>query len=613
MQTDRHAELEERALALLSTRPQAGLVWQLLAVALRGQGKDALPALQTAARLRPEDAVAHFNLGNELARHGRLEHAAESYARAVSAQPRLAQARHHLGDMQLQLGRLAEAVASFQSALSIDADLPETHASLGRALMRLARPEDAIESFRRAVNISPEFTEAQANLGNALRSIGRLEEAAAAYRAALRSNPDFAPAYTELATALRLQRRSAEAEASCARALELAPHSGAALTVLAELRADSGCFAEAEDLFKRAAANDAESTEAWAGIARVRRMTRADAPWLAQAQRLVQRNLSPQRETPLRYAMGKYFDDIADCDAAFEQYQRANELARQCGPGHDRGRLTHTIDLIIRSHDRRWLDERAAGANSSLRPVFIVGMLRSGTSLAEQILASHPAVFGAGELTFWSAELAAELARIAAPEPPALQLGDARLQLGDTRLASLGNAYLELLHAQSPRAARVIDKLPTNFLTLGLIHAAFPLARIIHLQRNPIDTCLSIYFQHFEAANTYANDLEDLAHYYREYRRLMRHWRSVLPPGVLLEVPYESLVSDLERWTRSMLEFIAVPWDARCLDFHATSRQVVTASKWQVRQRIHTGSVERWRRYEKFAGPLRSLLESSSG
>jgi hypothetical protein len=163
------------------------------------------------------------------------------------------------------------------------------------------------------------------------------------------------------------------------------------------------------------------------------------------------------------------------------------------------------------------------------------------------------------------------------------------------------------LQQMSPGATRVLDKLPTNFLALGLIRAALPDARIIHMRRNPIDTCLSIYCQPFEAINTYTHDLEDLADYYREYQRLMNHWRTVLPEGAMLEVPYEGLVADTQAWTRAMLQFMDLPWDPRCLEFDRTPRTVVTASKWQVRQAIHASSVERWRHYESFLGPLLSL------
>jgi tetratricopeptide (TPR) repeat protein len=474
---------------------------------------------------------------------------------------------------------------------------------LGNALLKLFRIEDAMASFRRALEIRPDFAEAAVNLGNAQRSIGRLDEAVAGYRRALLTKPDFVAAHTELGLALRLQRRAAESEAACRRALEINPDSAAALSVLADLRADAGRFAEAEELFKRVIAIDPKSSDAWAGIARLRKMTAADGAWLAAAQGLVEQELPPQRELSLRYAIGKYYDDVRDFEKAFQNYRRANELSKHCGPAHDATRLTRNIDLIIRSHDRRWVSRARSAANPSMRPVFIVGMLRSGTSLAEQILASHPAVFGAGELTFWGAASAANIAAASALNAPSIDVSDATL-------ARLADDYLGLLQGLSADALRMVDKLPTNFLFLGLIHAALPNARIIHMRRNPIDTCLSIYFQHFEAANTYVNDLDDLAHYYREYRRLMRHWRTILPAGIMLEVPYEGLVLDLPVWSRRMLDFIELPWDPRCLDFHQTARTVVTASRWQVRQKISTSSVERWRHYEKYVGPLKSLLES---
>jgi hypothetical protein len=223
-------------------------------------------------------------------------------------------------------------------------------------------------------------------------------------------------------------------------------------------------------------------------------------------------------------------------------------------------------------------------------------MLRSGTTLAEQILASHPSVTGVGELTFWSTEIAARTNT----ELP-------RLQPDDAELGRLRRRYLDLLPSVSPTADVVVNKHPTNFFALGLIHAAFPQARIIHMRRNPLDTCLSIYFQHLEAANTYAHDLADLADYYRQYQRLMDHWRRLLPAGTLLDVPYEELVATPRLWTHKMLEFVGVGWDPRCLEFNRTARTVVTASKWQVRQPLNAASVNRWRSYERFIGPLFSL------
>lgn len=634
MESGRDVELEVAARALLRSRPDEGLAWQLLGVALTRQGKDAFEALATAAQRLPGDAVAQLNFGNALGRAGRLPEAAASYRRALLARPGFPEAHNNLADVELELGRPLEATENARRALELRPDYGEAHHTLGRALLGTQQPDEAIASCTRAIalrpgaaaayntrgaaqlmlarfepakadfgaalRLRPSFAEAHANLGNAFRSTGKLEEAVASYQRALELKPEAAAIHVELGTALRLKLDAAGAERSCRRALELDPAATSALTVLAELRADAGRFAEAEDLYKRAISIDADSAEAWAGITRTRRMTKADVGWLVAAQRLTGSGLAPQRELLVRYAIGKYYDDVGEFANAFESYRSANELARRWGPGHDRSALERAVDVVIRSFAH--VSASTAGASGSpARPVFIVGMLRSGTSLAEQILASHPSVFGAGELTFWSTRLGEGLAA-------AVRANAATLEIDAAELANLQRAYLELLALHAPRAARVTDKLPTNFMAIGLIHAALPAARIIHLERDPLDTCLSIYFQHFEAANSYANDLGDLAHYYGQYRRLMRHWRAMLPQTTLLDVPYEGLATDPERWTRAMLDFIGLPWDPCCLDFSQTDRPVVTASKWQVRQGINTESIARWRRYERFIAALMPLL-----
>jgi hypothetical protein len=232
-----------------------------------------------------------------------------------------------------------------------------------------------------------------------------------------------------------------------------------------------------------------------------------------------------------------------------------------------------------------------------MKPVFVVGMPRSGTSLTEQIIASHPSAKGAGELAFWSHAMHDHEAAI--KEGP----------LGESTRSKLAEAYLRVLGANSEESLRVVDKAPINSDYLGVIHSVFPNARIIYMQRDPIDTCLSCYFQKFVLSLNYTMDLSDLADYYRQHQRLIAHWRAVLPPGTILDVPYEALVADQEGWTRKILEFLDLEWDERVLDFHTTRRTVVTASFWQVRQKIYKNSVRRWRHYEKFIGPLLALKD----
>ncbi|HLZ98876.1 MAG TPA: sulfotransferase, partial [Steroidobacteraceae bacterium] len=379
------------------------------------------------------------------------------------------------------------------------------------------------------------------------------------------------------------------------------PDLPAAITLLAELHSDKGRFAAAEELFRRVIAIEPESPEAWAGIAGLRKMTVNDAGWLAEAQRIAGQRLHPRNESSLRYAIGKYFDDVGDFEQAFINYRRANELTRMHRAGHDRAQVTQSIDEIISSFDRKWLNRARLDSTEAARPVFIVGMPRSGTTLAEQILASHRDVCGAGELPFWNTAASTYAASVRNGE------------LIQSTLQRCADDYRRLLTDLSADALRVVDKMPGNFLYLGLIHAALPSARVIHLRRNPIDTCLSIYFQNFGIVHSYANDMADLAHYYGEYRRVMDHWRLTLPADTILEVPYEGLIEDQEAWSRRMLEFIGLPWDPACMDFHRTDRAVSTFSKWQARQKITGSSVGRWRNYEKFLGPLLTLAESVSG
>jgi tetratricopeptide (TPR) repeat protein len=490
-----------------------------------------------------------------------------------------------------------DALVALKKATELLPNDAEAHSNLALALQDLGQLEAAVASCKRALMINPNFAAAHNNLSNALRELRHLDAAAQSCRRALEINPNFAEAHHGLGAALRNQGRTAEAEVSCRRALEINPDLPGAITFMAELQADKGHFADAEALFRRAIALNPESPEAWAGIAGIRKMTTDNKDWLSAAQAIAGRVLPPRSEARLRYAIGKYHDDVSDFEQAFANYRRANELGKLYGTKYERKQQTLVVDLLSRAYDRNWVCREQADANPSARPVFIIGMPRSGTSLAEQILASHPAVFGGGELGFW---------KNASTINTKLVL---KGKIDKGALAQLATDYLKLLQGISADASRVIDKMPDNFMHLGLIYSAFPNARIIHMQRNPIDTCLSIYFQHFNTSHAYANDLDDLAHYYTEYFRMMEHWRATLPEDAILHVPYEELVGDHEGWSRKMLDFIGLPWDSRCLDFHQCRRTVSTASNWQVRQKISKSSVLRWLNYEKFVDPLQKLMQ----
>jgi tetratricopeptide (TPR) repeat protein len=510
-------EAERLSSQQLDSRPDDGFLWKILGVSQMRQQKEALPALRRAAELLPQDTESRSNLVDELINSGNR----------LRAQ-----------------GKRSEALATLQEAVTRSPTRPDAHFSLGRVQLESRRIQQAADSFRNAVSRQP--THVAAHLG--------------------------------LATVYRVQGLAAEAEASCTRALALAPQNTDALILMGELRADRGQFTEAHELFERALTTNPASASAYCSIASHKRMTRSDERWLHGAQSLLAGSLALSDEVQLRYALGKYFDEVGDYDSAFSSYARANELNKRFGGVYDEAHFAALIDRIIGTR----FDSGLVASDSEV-PVFIIGMPRSGTSLAEQILASHPSVSGAGEVAFWDR---------AFDSPPR---------------ASLAAEYLQRLHERAGSAARITDKMPANFLYAGLIHAVFPRARIIHMQRHPIDTGLSIYFQNFFNVSPYANDLKHLAHYYGQYLRIMDHWRECLP---LLEVPYERLVADPEEWTRQMLDFIGLPWDPQCLQFHENPRAVITASRWQVRQKINAQSVGRWRNYEKYLEPLRALTDA---
>ena len=561
-----------------------------------GEFAPAVAAYRLALAESPENADIHCNLANALRQLGELPEARLESERAIALNPQLSMAHNNLGLLLAQRAQRAEAALSYRRALSLNPAYIEALNNLGNVLRELGESREAVALYRQAIELDPQRAESHCSLGTALCELQRLEEAAVSFRHALALHANYAQAHLGLATALRMQGRGSEAEASCRQALALEPKNVEALALLGELHADRGRFAEAQQLFHSALAIDPHCASVYCSLATHRKMTTADSDWLRGAEGLLARQLPVGHEISLRYALGKYCDDLQHYDQAFGHYRRANELTKRYGRVYDAAKLTRHIDQIMRSCDVALVRQQHGEACASELPVFILGMPRSGTSLAEQILASHPQVFGAGELRFWNKAFGA------------FAQAQLKSDAGATLIPGMARAYLERVTALAGGAPRVVDKMPANFLYVGLIHAAFPRARFIHMQRHPIDTCLSMYFQNFFDMGPHANDLGSLAHYYGEYLRITSHWRAVLPATALLEVPYEALIADQHGWTRRMVDFIGLPWDPRCLEFHQTERVVMTASRWQVRQKLNATSVGRWRNYEHYIEPLRALV-----
>jgi tetratricopeptide (TPR) repeat protein len=514
-----------------------------------------------ADRPQPNDAKHLLALGNQSIAQGDYDEAIAVFQDLIKLSPRHAIALNNLGAALFKVGRYKEAEGCFQQAIKVAADYADPHSNLGNLQLMRGHFADAERSLRYALKINPRFVDARNNLGLTLVNSNRLRDAKSHFEKVLKVEPRSTDALSGLALVAQTEGRFDDAGIMLNRALRINPKMPAALSSFASMR----------------------------------KMTTADSGWLENTEKLAASGIAPWDESELRFAIGKYYDDVEDFKPAFHNYKRANDLLKPFAEPYDREARERFTDNLVQPLTRESFTGVAAGASSSNKPIFVLGMPRSGTSLTEQIIASHPSVRGAGELGFW--------AHAVLEHESAIKQG----LVEESMRRKLAEAYLRVLEACSGDALRIVDKATTNCHYLGLIHSVFPNARIIYMRRDPIDTCLSCYFQKFPPSLNFTMDLSDLAHYYRDHHRVMAHWRAVLPPGTILEVPYGELVTDQVGWTRKILDFLSLEWDEQCLNFHSTPRAVMTASFWQVRQKIYTKSVRRWRNYKKFIEPLLSL------
>jgi Flp pilus assembly protein TadD len=500
-----------------------------------------------------------------------------------------------LGNKSMARGDFAEAITFFKDLVGLNPRHPVALNSLGAALFKLGRLKDAEGYFKQLIKVDPGSADGHSNLGTTFLAGGRYVDAENFLRRALKLNPRHVGARTTLGLVLSYLNRLREARSHFEKAIKYDPRDADALVGMAFVAQMEGDFDQAAALFSRALQVNPKMPKALASQANIRKMTSSDGAWLENAGQVADSGIAIMDESELRFAIGKYYDDVGNYERAFQSYKRANDLLKPIAMPYDRDVYRRFVDNMTEVYTPEVLTRLRDGASSSRTPVLIVGMPRSGTSLTEQIVSSHPLARGAGELDFWStAALENESSMRTAPLSESIRL-------------RLARDYLRVLEGNTGDALRVVDKAPVNSDYLGIIHSVFPNARIIYMQRDPIDTCLSCYFQKFVLSMNFTFDLSDLADHYRQHARLMAHWRASLPPGTILDVPYEELVADQAGWSRKILEFIGLEWDERVLDFTATKRPVVTASFWQVRQKVYNGSVHRWRNYRKYIGPLLDL------
>jgi tetratricopeptide (TPR) repeat protein len=571
-----------------------------------GRHKEAIDSLRRAGELESSDAQIPFQLGKSLRACGRTDEAIAAYSKAIELHPDFADGHNNLANALRDKGLIDAAITHYLEAVRLRGHDPVTRFNLGNAYSEIERFAEAVPQYERAIALKPEYGEAHNHLGAALSGLGRFDEAIRNHERALSLRPDDAAAHEALGATLLCKNDASGAIACFRRAVELAPNVpggwdglGAASLVLGEMD-------DAAEYFRRAIETGHDERRLHRSFGSVMSRQKEDP---AKLQRMAEMLDGGRLPVPHRvgagFALGKSLDDAGRFDEAFARYSEANALFKEwrseSGERYDAAASAREVDRLIRTFTPEFFARRKDWGNRSDVPVFIVGMPRSGTTLVEQIAASHPAVFGADELP--------DVARLAAAlgqgHPGSPEAGwDAR------RIRQAADAYLEHLQTLGPGAARVTDKMPGNVFQLGLIAVLFPRARVIFCRRDPRDTCLSCYFQWFPSSRLlYTYDLADCGRQYLQTERVIAHWLKALPLP-MMEMKYEELVADQEGRSRRLIEFLGLPWDPACLQFHRTRRTVTTASVWQVRQPMYNRSAGRWRHYERYLGPLVEVLES---
>jgi len=645
-QQAKNSGLHSQAMALyrdiLKDAPDAHDVRHQLAILLARSGKpeEAVNHFRLILKSNPTHALTHVNLGNALFDIGMLPDAAVELRHAIALDAKLVSAHFVLGLVLRRMKQTQESITYLKQTL----DLDRRHHAAFNALALAYRDIDdlprALECLEHAVGLAPQSAEYRANFAVTLKQAELNQWAVDQFLEALKLKPDWIDVIVLLGETLQDMRRFDDAKECFDRALTLKPNEPELLerrgftylemgdtehalaefdSVLADQpnrpmgllglgrsHLEAGYSNDAASALEKLIALNPERPTGYFYLASVRKF-KPDDELIPRLESLIERS-KEDRDTSmaLNFALGKIYDDCKLWDKSFAHYARGNELRNQ-EYQYDPKVEEAKFDALISVFDHAFFEKHRECSNEqSELPILIVGMPRSGTTLTEQIISSHPQVIGAGEVMFWGKAPKAipYTMRSSISYPECL---DGLSQEHAHKIAGKYIDFLQQIAGPGTNPVRITDKMPHNFVQLGLITLIFPRARIVHCRRNAMDNCLSIYFQNFGGNHPYAYDLTNLGHHYKQYERLMAHWQSVLPTQIL-DINYEETIADPEYWSRKLIEHVGLEWDDACLAPHKLERTVKTASHWQVRQPIYKTSVQRWKNYEKHLGPLQDAL-----
>jgi len=628
---------EELCRDALAEHPGEPNLASLLGAALnrQGRGPEAEPFLRSALEEEPNYAKGHEELGRSLLQLGRTDEAIESLRRALAIDPKLQSAHLALVQALGDSGRAAEAQSLIESFLRADPAREliaqaAGHQQAGRLeaaegiyreiLRRNPRNLEALrllaviaiecehygqaeQLLKRAVEIAPDFLAAWVDLGRTQLERFNLPAALASLRRAELLNPRSPKVQLQLAHVLARSGRHVEAVEAYRKATALNPESTAGYVGLGNTLKTIGRQAESIDAYRKATALKPQHSEAWWSLSNLKTFRFEDAEVAEMERQLGSSGLADEARVQFCFALGKAYDDRGEYARAFTFFERGNRTRR--GRENYDPVQTEVINERIRSvFDAAFLGRHAGKGHPDPAPIFVVGLPRTGSTLVEQILASHSGVDATHELP----DLGLLITGINRERGGKVAYPEAVREFDAERWAALGRDYIDATRKYRRGALRFVDKMPNNFASIGLIALALPNARIVNTRRHPLDTCLSCFKQLFARGQPFTYDLVELGEYYLEYERMMAHWHSVLP-GRVLDVSYEGIVADQAGQTRRLLDFCGLPWEDACLTFHETERAIRTASSEQVRRPIYDSSVSIWRNYERQLAPLIEILQ----
>lgn len=569
----------------------------------------AIPLLKKICKSEPTNAEAYYLYGCSLARLQKFTDAVITLKKCIEIQPNVAQSHFALAGVYVALGKQEEARNSLNTTLKHNKSMAEAHVALANLSASENSETDAKNHLNKALIINPKLSDAHLGLGQMELKDNNFSQAITHLKQALVYNPKSEKVLFAMGSALvnlaRTENKPTieEAKSCYQKAIRLNPNYIDALAGLAIVyefcNEPDKAMRIIEPLVKKKIYHPSIAIV----LARTCKYNDRCEEAISYINKLVkQPNISTAALETVHMAAGKILDKLERYEEAFKHYKAGNELDKQ---SYDATAHSKWIDEQIRTFSATFLNSSKSSSIKDNRPIFVVGMPRSGTSLTEQILSANPQVYGAGELSNLE-QIISETSKYSATSR---SLANIIETLDQKTLDSMSSKYLEHLTSLSENSTRIVDKMPFNYYYLGIIQILFPEARIIHCKRNPMDTCLSIYFQGFSKRHTYANDLYNIGTNYHQYQNLMKHWNQVLSIPIF-ELSYEELVDNQESTIRELTNFCEIEWNDNCLEFYKLNRAVNTPSYDQVRQPLYTKSVNRWKNYEPFIEDLKkSLLE----